>query len=405
MTHGIVCVKCGLHYTGLHYTGLRIGVVSRSGRAARTAEREGRAFLLLLVRTGCCLKHAPPRKRSHILRLPRRAGVLGSAACVARPRAVQRGSPPWRPAEAPLQRVTAVPTRARAPRRPARRPRRRGRCTPRCWLQHLAPLTRTRRVCDAGAASLASPATHAMLRAGHAPVASRGPRLGGPSAARYGVNATAAAARSSLAPPPLPQLGFRGHPPRRGSLSAAAPSPAFRARRGSFPYAPLHARSSGERASEVRPTPCFACCLCTQLTSLSSQPSQAAPIEVWVKRMDKAGARYDFVKSVDPEQNVAEFIARWVSQEELDVRPSLVTLRLVPCGARTPTAEEEQAAAELDPRVTLADAGFTDGCSLLAVVAGALDAAGPRVSRLMRCLRFPSQRRSPSWMLLPWSRG
>ena len=121
--------------------------------------------------------------------------------------------------------------------------------------------------------------------------------------------------------------------------------------------------------------------------------------------MDKAGARYDFVKSVDPEQNVAEFIARWVSQEELDVRPSLVTLRLVPCGARTPTAEEEQAAAELDPRVTLADAGFTDGCSLLAVVAGALDAAGPRVSRLMRCLRFPSQRRSPSWMLLPWSRG
>jgi hypothetical protein len=91
--------------------------------------------------------------------------------------------------------------------------------------------------------------------------------------------------------------------------------------------------------------------------------------------MDKAGARYDFVKSVDPEQNVAEFIARWMAQAKLDVDPSLVTLRLVPCGARTPTAEEEQAAAELDPRVTLADAGFTDGSSLLAVVAGALDVA------------------------------
>jgi hypothetical protein len=108
---------------------------------------------------------------------------------------------------------------------------------------------------------------------------------------------------------------------------------------------------------------------------------------------------------VDVLLTVDDFKARWVSQEELDVRPSLVTLRLVPCGARKPTAEEEQAAAELDPRITLADAGFTDGCSLLAVVAGALDAAGPRVSLLIGCLRFPSQRQSPSWMFLPWSRG
>ena len=140
--------------------------------------------------------------------------------------------------------------------------------------------------------------------------------------------------------------------------------------------------------------------------SIVSQPSPAcAPIMVWVKRMDKAGARYDFVKSVDVLETVDDFIARWMAQAKLDVDPWLVTLRLVPCGARKPTAEEEQAAAELDPFDTLAEAGFTDGCSLLAVVAGALDAAGPRVSLLMRCLRFPSQRRSPSWMLLSWSQG
>jgi hypothetical protein len=90
--------------------------------------------------------------------------------------------------------------------------------------------------------------------------------------------------------------------------------------------------------------------------------------------MDKAGARYDFVKSVDPEQNVAEFIARWMAQAKLDVDPSLVTLRLVPCGARKPTAEEEQAAAEVDPFDTLATAGVADSCKLLAVVAGACGA-------------------------------
>jgi hypothetical protein len=92
-----------------------------------------------------------------------------------------------------------------------------------------------------------------------------------------------------------------------------------------------------------------------------------------VKRTDVAGARYDFVKSVDPEQNVAEFIARWMAQAKLDVDPSLVTLRLVPCGARKPTAEEEQTAAEVDPFDTLATAGVADSCKLLAVVAGALD--------------------------------
>ena len=108
--------------------------------------------------------------------------------------------------------------------------------------------------------------------------------------------------------------------------------------------------------------------------SVASQASQAgAPITVWVKRTDVAGARYDFIKNVDPEQLVAELIARWVAQAKLDVDPSLVTLRLVPCGMRKPADAEEAAAAVLDnPRLTLDAAGITDGCSLLAFVAGAL---------------------------------
>ena len=94
------------------------------------------------------------------------------------------------------------------------------------------------------------------------------------------------------------------------------------------------------------------------------------PVTVWVKRMDVAGARYGSVRSVDTRLTVDEFIARWTAQAKLDVDPSLVTLRLVKCGARKPSAEEEKQAVELDdPRLSLADAGVTDGCSLLAFVA------------------------------------
>ena len=90
--------------------------------------------------------------------------------------------------------------------------------------------------------------------------------------------------------------------------------------------------------------------------------------------MDVAGARYDLVKSVNPGQLVAEFITRWMTQAKLDVDPSLVTLRLVESSKAEPTRPEETNAKELRPRLTLADAGLTDGCSLLAFVAGAVRA-------------------------------
>jgi hypothetical protein len=101
------------------------------------------------------------------------------------------------------------------------------------------------------------------------------------------------------------------------------------------------------------------------------QAASDASKTVWVKRMDVLGARYVAVKGVDAQQSVDDFTARFVAQAKLDVDPSLVTLRLVWCGSRKPTAEEEEAAVVLDdPRLTLADAGVTDGCSLLAFVAG-----------------------------------
>ena len=85
--------------------------------------------------------------------------------------------------------------------------------------------------------------------------------------------------------------------------------------------------------------------------------------------MDVQGAQYGDFAEVDLQMSVSAFKACWVAEEKLDVRPSLVTLRLVLCGSRKPTAEEEEAAVVLDdPRLTLAAAGVTDGCSLLAFV-------------------------------------
>ena len=87
--------------------------------------------------------------------------------------------------------------------------------------------------------------------------------------------------------------------------------------------------------------------------------------------MDIAGAQYVAVKGVDLQQTVSKFKARWLAQAKLDVDPALVTLRLVKGGAFKPKVAEEDAETLDDPRLTLADAGLTNGCSLLACVATA----------------------------------
>ena len=94
---------------------------------------------------------------------------------------------------------------------------------------------------------------------------------------------------------------------------------------------------------------------------------------MWVKRTDVAGARYVAVKDVDGQQTVDDFIARWILQEQLDVRPSLMTLKLVKRGAGKPTPTQEAKAKVLDdPSLSLAEAKVTGTAWLLAFVAGAL---------------------------------
>ena len=104
---------------------------------------------------------------------------------------------------------------------------------------------------------------------------------------------------------------------------------------------------------------------------VTQAPQAGAPITVWVKRTDVPGARYDFIKNVDPQELVAEVIARWVAQAKLDVDPSLVTLRLVKRGAGKPTPTQEAKAKVLDdPSLSLAEAKVTGTAWLLAFVAG-----------------------------------
>ena len=88
--------------------------------------------------------------------------------------------------------------------------------------------------------------------------------------------------------------------------------------------------------------------------------------------MDVEGAQYSAVRGVDLQLTVDELKARWVAQAKLDVDASLVTLRLVACGARKPEASEETEALELDdPSFSLAESGVTGTAWLLAFVAGA----------------------------------
>ena len=102
---------------------------------------------------------------------------------------------------------------------------------------------------------------------------------------------------------------------------------------------------------------------------MSQAPQAGAPITVWVKRMDVTGARYAEVEIVDLQQTVDDFIARWVAKAKLDVDPSLVTLRLVKCGAGKPTPTQDADAKVLDDlSLSLAEAMVTGTAWLLADV-------------------------------------
>ena len=100
------------------------------------------------------------------------------------------------------------------------------------------------------------------------------------------------------------------------------------------------------------------------------QATPAPTATLWVLRTDVEGARYSEVEDMDLQQTVSKFTARWVAAEELGVRPSLVTLRLVKCGARKPTAAEESRAVVLDdPSLALFEVGVTGTAWLLSFVA------------------------------------
>jgi hypothetical protein len=111
---------------------------------------------------------------------------------------------------------------------------------------------------------------------------------------------------------------------------------------------------------------------CARSHRAPSQAESDAHATIWVKRLDVPGARFSEVEDVYLQQTtVSKFTKSWAAEELPSVRPSLITLRLLmSCTGDEPTADDELAAKVLQPRLTLAAAGVTDGCSLLASVAG-----------------------------------
>ena len=109
---------------------------------------------------------------------------------------------------------------------------------------------------------------------------------------------------------------------------------------------------------------------CARSHRAPSQAESDALATIWVKRVNVVEGQYSAKKGVDLQQTVDDFKASWAAKAKLDVDPSLITLRLlVSCTGDEPTAVDELAAKVLQPRLTLAAAGVTDGCSLLASVA------------------------------------
>jgi hypothetical protein len=107
-----------------------------------------------------------------------------------------------------------------------------------------------------------------------------------------------------------------------------------------------------------------------------------------VKRTDVQGARYDEVEEVDPALTLSKFIARWVSKKRPELDPSLVTLRLVKCGAGVPDAALESASNLLsDPSMSLSDAGLAPTSWLLANFAGGAGVCTLSTARTARKLR------------------
>ena len=158
----------------------------------------------------------------------------------------------------------------------------------------------------------------------------------------------------------------------RHSAAASEQSPAHRAPRRALWLATRSAARSASsrrvRAVEVRTLLSNPVCLVSHLVAQASAGAAAGgPVTVWVKRTDVPGAQYVSVKGVDLQQTVDGFKARLVVEDRLTVRPSLVTLRLVKCGARNHEVDDKAQADVLDdPRLTLAAVGITEGSSLLA---------------------------------------
>ena len=116
----------------------------------------------------------------------------------------------------------------------------------------------------------------------------------------------------------------------------------------------------------------LACCRrahCNLRTTLTHvQGPRGERWKLWLRRTDTDQAQYGDVCGVDPLQLVSELKRRWARETKLDIDSSLLLLYVVKVGPGIPDSSAEaaaRAATPLEPRLTLREAGLTDGSSLL----------------------------------------
>ncbi len=105
--------------------------------------------------------------------------------------------------------------------------------------------------------------------------------------------------------------------------------------------------------------------------ALRIHAQRGARWSLWVKYKTEGTDRYFAANNTDPSTTVYEFVQRLVSEEELRVRPSHVTLRWPKCGPSALDGSQEALAVQLEPWRTLLDAGVEDGHVLLADIGAA----------------------------------
>lgn len=111
-----------------------------------------------------------------------------------------------------------------------------------------------------------------------------------------------------------------------------------------------------------------------------------------MKRSGASDTQYHLIEHVDPQQLVAQLLARWASERIPPLDPSQLLFRVLRRGPGKPTPHDETSAETLsDPRLSLLAARLENESSLEVCVVDASGAPPRDAARCLRAERRPRQ--------------